>query len=442
MGESLKSERTVRQYLLGRVSDEATLEGLEELLFTDEEFCSQVALAEDGLINDYVLGQLNDADTQSFRATLASNPERSFKLNLTQALREKALARDAKLAEDRPSFFASLKAFFRQPMYAGAFAVLLIAAVILAIYLSRRNNPDELAELRSLYQQARPTETRISEFGYAPLQQLRGVTEPGSQSRLRHIENNLIEAEEKTPNAETHHARGVFDLTQQKYRDAIRELEIATKLSDTSAKIHNDLGVAHFELSKTVPTQKRLEELSRSLEEFTRATELDGNLLEALFNKSLALQELAPREAKESWKLYLQKDPSSPWADEARKNLTRLESQETLSRTNKEVLADFLTAFKNHDYPRAQMIHNETKGALTKITVPLQLSQRYLVAFQTGNEAEARESLDAMTFIGRYEQAENSEFFFLNWPATMRMSPRISASAFCKRRRFSPVLLV
>jgi hypothetical protein len=90
MGESLKSEKTVHEYLLGRVSDETTLEGIEELLFTDEEFCSQVALAEDVIINSYVFGQLDEADAASFEATLAGNPERRFKLELTQALRKGA----------------------------------------------------------------------------------------------------------------------------------------------------------------------------------------------------------------------------------------------------------------------------------------------------------------------------------------------------------------
>src|SRR5215213_7299585 len=112
MGESFKSEKTVREYLLGRVSDETTLEGLEELLFTDEEFCSQVALAEDGIINDYVFGHLDEADAASFQATLAGNHERRLKLRLTQALREKALARQVKAADEKPSFFATLKAFF------------------------------------------------------------------------------------------------------------------------------------------------------------------------------------------------------------------------------------------------------------------------------------------------------------------------------------------
>ena len=415
MGESLRSDEIVRQYLLSRVSDETTLEGIEELLFTDAEFCSQVALVEDGIINDYVCGRLDDADAESFRATLAANPERRFKLELTQALREKAIFRSAKLAEDKPSFLSSLKAFFRQPMYVGALAVLLIAVVGLTVYFTRQGGPDDLAELRSIYKQARPTESRISEFGYAPLPQLRGAPDPGDKNRLRRIENNLSEATEKSPNAQTHHALGVFYLTQQQYRDAIREFESALKFADQDAKIHNDLGSAHFELSKTVAKEKKFEDLAQSLEEFTKATERDPNLLEALFNKSLALQELElPRQAKQSWTLYLQKDQSSLWANEARKHLAQIQDDRTLFKSPEQVLADFLIAYRNHDDARAKKIHDETKGALNNITVPLQLSQRYLTARQSGAEAEATESLEAMFFVGRYEEDKHSEFFFLN----------------------------
>ncbi|MDX6557077.1 MAG: hypothetical protein QOF72_126, partial [Blastocatellia bacterium] len=136
--------------------------------------------------------------------------------------------------------------------------------------------------------------------------------------------------------------------------------------------------------------------------------------LEALFNKSLALQELGmSREAKESWLLYLQKDPSSRWADEARKNLSRIETA-PLSKSNEQVLSDFLAAYRNRDNAAAQKIHNDTKGLLRDPAVALQLSRRYLIAKQRGDEAEAREGLEAMAFIGRFEQAEHSEFFFLN----------------------------
>ncbi|HEV7744094.1 MAG TPA: hypothetical protein VGO56_03770 [Pyrinomonadaceae bacterium] len=415
MGESFQNEETIREYLLGRVSDEATLERLEELLFADEEFCSQVALAEDGLINEYVFGRLNSADSESFRATLTSNPERSFKLDLTRALREKALARESKSEATRPSLVDSLKAFFRQPIYAGAFAVLLVAALISVVYFSRKSGTDDLADLRSLYQQARPTETRISEFGYAPQSQLRGAPDPGDRNRLRRIENNLIEATEKTPGAQSHHALGIFKLTQQKYPEAIKELAAAAALADQDARIHNDLGSAYFELAKSKPQEKRFEDLERSLNEFTRATALDSNLLEALFNKALARQELRmPREAKESWELYLQKDPSSPWATEARKNLSRIESAQKMEKTDEQVLADFLAAYHDQDEVRAQRIHNETKGLLRGPALALQLSRRYLLARQRGAEAEARESLAALNYIGAFEQTLHSEFFFLN----------------------------
>lgn len=415
MSESFKSEETIREYLLGRVSDETTLEGLEELLFTDKEFCSQVELAEDEIINDYVFGHLDEPDAASFQAMLAGNPERRFKLELTQALREKALAQNVKPLEDTPSFFASLKAFFRQPKYVAAFAVLLVAVLVSAIYFSTRNSPDDLAELRAVYKQERPTETRISEFGYAPLGQLRGATEAREQNRLRRIENNLIEATEKSPNARTHHSLGVFYLTQQKYADAIREFGEALKFADKSAQIHNDMGAAYFELARTSAKEKRLEALARALEEFTTATELDGNLLEALFNRSLALQELGlPRQAKESWTLYLQKDQSSPWADEARKHLARIGNEQTRFKTDEEVLEAFLSAYRNQDAERAEKIHNETKGLLKGVTVPLQLSRRYLLAKERGNEAEAKESLEALAYIGSFEQAQHSEFFFLN----------------------------
>jgi tetratricopeptide (TPR) repeat protein len=430
MDELTDNERVVREYLLGRVADEATLEGVEELLFTDEEFCSHVALTEDDLVNDYVLGHLDEADAASFRATLAHNPARSSKVELTRELRKRALAAPAKAveaaAEDGPSFFERVAALFRRPAYAGAFAVLLVALLASAVYLVRSGRPDELVELREIYRQERPTETRISGFAYAPLPQLRGAPEQRERRQLLRLENRLLTAAEESPSAQTHHALGDFYLTQQKYPDAIREFESALKLSGESARTHNDLGAAYFELSKTSDREKRLEHLARALEEFTRATELDGDSPEALFNRSLALQELGlPRQAKESWTLYLQKDSSSPWADEARRNLARVEDGRTSFRTDEQVLRDFLAAFRDHDDARAQKIHNETKGLLKGAALPLQLSRRHLAAARRGDEAEAKESLDAMAFIGDFERSRHSEFFFLSWPGSTRTPARV-----------------
>jgi tetratricopeptide (TPR) repeat protein len=436
MGKSFNNAETVREYLLGRVSDEATLEDLEERLFTDEEFCSQVALAEDELVNDYVLGYLVGSDAEAFKATLIDNPERRFKLELTRALREKAVAERAKDKTEASeakeatkaapsSFLSSLAAFFRRPAYAGTLAVLIVAALAAAVYLFRGGRgADELAELRAVYARERPTEMRISEFGYAPLAQLRGEPDERERGRLRRIENGLIEDAEKTPSARTRHSLGVFELTQRRYADAVKELESASKLDERDARIHNDLGAAYFELAKSSPAEKRLEPLGRALEEFTRATESGGGSLEALFNKALAQQELGQqREAKESWKLYLQKDSSSPWAEEARKNLARLEDARVSFRTDEEaldeqVLRDFLDAFRARDFERAEKIHDETKGLLRGAAVALRLSRRLLAAKLGGDESAAKESLEALAFIGDYERAGHSEFFFLTSPSS------------------------
>jgi tetratricopeptide (TPR) repeat protein len=430
MAESAKTERDIREYLLGRVSDEAALERIEELLFTDEEFCSQVALAEDGLINDYVLGQLDEADAASFRATLGGNPERSLKLELTQALRAKALALSAKATEESVPFFARLGLLFRQPMYAGALAVLLLAVAVTVIYFNRSGRTDELAELRAVYQKERPTEARISDFGYAPRTQLRGAPEQTEKNRLRLIQNRLIEGTEKTPGAETHHALGTFHLTQHEYADAISEFESALKFDGKSAKIHNDLGTAYYELAMASTGKTRVENLARAFEEFTAATESAGNSPEALFNKSLTLEQLGqPREAKESWSLYLQKDPSSPWADEARKHLARIADEQTLlNKSDGQVLQDFLNAYRVRDDATAQRIHNETKGLLKGAAVGLQLSRRYLEARRRGDAAESKESLEALTYIGRFERERHSEFFFTNWPTFTRTSARKRSS--------------
>jgi tetratricopeptide (TPR) repeat protein len=200
----------------------------------------------------------------------------------------------------------------------------------------------------------------------------------------------------------------------------VRELEEAARLGGGDARIHNDLGSAYFEAAKSSPQEKRLEDLGRALEEFTKAAELDAGLLEALFNRSLALQELGlQRQAKESWTLYLQKDPSSQWAEEARRNLARLDDAHVRLKTDEgalseEVLRDFLEAFRARDEARARQIHDETKGIMRGPAVFLQLSRRLLQAKLDGDRRAEEESLAALAFIGDFERARHADFFFLN----------------------------
>jgi CHAT domain-containing protein/cytochrome c-type biogenesis protein CcmH/NrfG len=396
-------KETIKNYLLGRISDEETLAGIEDSLFANEEFTSEIELAEDELINQYVFGNLSAEDCKAAENCFFNTSERQFKLKLTQELKEKA--KDKSEAR-KTGFVETLKAFFRQPAYAAAFAVLLVAAIGFSVYFLRNQNPNELAELQTIYAKERAIQPRISEFKYAPLGVSRGADEnQENKNKIRLIEINLLEAVEKNPSAENWRKLGVFNLTQRKFADAVRALEKAAALDAKNAKIANDLGSAYFESSRSEPNEKKSETLAKALENFRRAFDLDADLIEALFNKSLCLQELGLyNEAKESWQNYLEKDSTSDWADEARKNLQSPENLKTTSKTKEQVLDDFLNAYRSGDYEFARKINCQTKEMLTEVWLPDQLTRRYL-------ETREQENIDALNFIGNLEKTRYADFF-------------------------------
>ena len=263
-----------------------------------------------------------------------------------------------------------------------------------AVFFLNRQNGDEFADLKSVYQQERPFEPRIAGFEYAPLAVTRGAAEEREKNKLRRIENTLLEAVEKNPSAENHHALGVFYLTQRKFEDAIKELEQAVKADEKNAQLNNDLGVAFLEFADGGDPNRKLENLARANEAFSRSLEINHEFPEARFNKSLTLQKLnLPVQAKESWEKYLEKDAASKWADEARKNLEKIavmqsvfKPKESFSRDKEKILEDFLTAYRNKDDPFALKIHNETKGYLKDVSIPFLLSRRILEARRNRND--------------------------------------------------------
>ena len=116
MNETLKTKENIRDYLLCRISDEEKLSEIEELMFSDDEFCAQVESTEDEIIDQYVLGELNAEDKKSADEFFFSNADRKWKLELTQQLRQKAIIE--KVANNETSsVFETLKNLFRKPAY-------------------------------------------------------------------------------------------------------------------------------------------------------------------------------------------------------------------------------------------------------------------------------------------------------------------------------------
>jgi CHAT domain-containing protein len=411
MSENLDNLENIREYLLGQISDETKLEGIEELLFSDDEFCTKVEIIEDELINDFVFGKLNKSDLVDFETTLANNADRRLKVQVTQQLKLKT---KAVLTEQRSSIFESIVAFFRQPMYAGTFALLLIACIIGGIFLLRSNNSVELASLKNIYQKERPIEPRISGFDYAPLNITRGENKDNpNKNKLEEIKLELLKEVNSNPNAENFYGLGVFNLTQQSYKDAIENLEKAVKLDDKNASFHNDLGSAYYEFAKS-KDEKKFENLTSANEAFSKAFQLNPNLLEALFNRSLALQELGLTErAKESWQKYLERDSTSKWAQEAKKNMEKLAATSSVGKkTAEDVSNDFFAAYRDRNEKLVLNIHNSTKGTFGSLSLSDILTRLYLEAKKNGNEITAKESIEALTYISKLEKEKYADFFF------------------------------
>ena len=54
---------------------------------------------------------------------------------------------------------------------------------------------------------------------------------------------------------------------------------------------------------------------------------IDGSLLEALFNRALALEALHLDGARAAWQAYIDRDSASAWAEEARDRLSKLSAK-------------------------------------------------------------------------------------------------------------------
>jgi CHAT domain-containing protein len=132
----------------------------------------------------------------------------------------------------------------------------------------------------------------------------------------------------------------------------VRALEEAASLDPEDPRIWSDLAAADLHLAQAAD---RPLALVRGLEAVLQAVALPGAPPEAYFNRALLLRSLyLTGAAREAWAEYLDLDPSSRWADEARASLRTLEhplpeslSEAPLARTTPEGLAQARSGGRN-----------------------------------------------------------------------------------------------
>src|SRR5882672_4863746 len=422
-GTSAEDRDAIRQYLLRQLSDDEQ-RIIEQRLLTEDDLFEELEIAEDELVDEYLAGTLSGKDRGKFADHFLATPEGKQSRRFAEALeRYKRDQKKQVIEPDPPSLLSRLRsAFVRVSLspspLAMAAIVLVIAALGFAVwrgFLYQSEVDKGLLALNAAYREQRPVEARITRLDYAPFVTTRGPgTVKFNQAELRRAELTLLEALHRNPTPAVHHALGKVYLAKNDFAAAIKEFEEALKDDPNNAQIYADLGAAYLEKGKLYLERgksnktdseagKGLEDLARCLENLNKALALNPNLGEALFNRALCYQymRLAPQ-AKADWLEYLEKDSSSQWAEEARRNLALLEEQQRskASQNKEQLLKSFLDAYQTKDDDRAWGIIGQSySSAGNSITNGLVSS--YLDLKRERREKEASQKLEALLYAGQ-----------------------------------------
>lgn len=237
-----------------------------------------------------------------------------------------------------------------------------VAASVVAVPLVRQLQRDPIERLVALApRDARIVEPRLSGgFAWAayrgPARDGTGGPDP-QKLKLGGAAGELIDRGRNDGSAEAQHAAGVAMVLMEKPESALAPLEEAAKNTE-DAKVWSDLAAARYAAAVELG---RASLLGRALAANDEALRRDASMPEAWFNRALILERLGvTAEARRAWERYLELDPSSPWAVEARARLRQLPAagaafdrersrlEEAAARNDAGVVREIVDAHREH----------------------------------------------------------------------------------------------
>lgn len=412
-------QSAVRRYLLKQLSGEEQ-SALEARLLTEDDLFTELDIVEDELIDEYLANKLSRDERKRFDDHFLTTPERESKLRSAQAMKrylDRISPHPASIWDKLGRWLKSPgQFFFASPVRAGI-TILFLAVfglTVWRVWFYQSDLDKGLIALNEAYRQERPIEARLSLLDHAPFENRR-ADEPITVNtlELRRAQVFLIQAEEDQHDAPAYHAGGKLHLLSGEQDKAIQSFERAANLDPKNAQIYADLGAAFLEKGRLELNQgksggaspedeKSLEYWGRSLEYSKRALEIDPGMLEPLFNRALVHEyQRLTEAAKADWRTYLQKDPDSPWAAEARKHLRDLEESENRPARSSGDSSDlFMHAYRATDDATAWEIyksnHDSSGNSITNTLI-----DRFLA--EDARAAANSENLRALIYLGQLE---------------------------------------
>jgi len=221
--------------------------------------------------------------------------------------------------------------FVRRPVVLVG-AGLAAAGLFLAVHLvwraqSERSSPTRVAELVKAMGRTRFIEPRVTGgFEHGRLVVLRGGDAPsGLDAQSPAVIAAVAHIRERAQGDTSPEALGALAVTYLVSGDvsgAVKALEAATAQAPKSAQLLSDLAAAYLVRASRLDEPS---DIPKALEAAERSIEQKDAPVEAWFNRALALESLHLVDAaRKAWDDYLQRDSTSPWADEARKRRDEL----------------------------------------------------------------------------------------------------------------------
>ncbi len=212
-------------------------------------------------------------------------------------------------------------------------AALLLATVGLTGWLwqgrvgSEANaKPGDLVASEAEHRAVLPRFTGVVEWKPPPPDRVRAASAdapppPGAWRYLKMVDEARHAAGD-SPSGEQLQRLGSAYLLAGSSDQGLQTLERATAAAPDDPRALSDLGAAY--LARGIARGDG-NDVAEALETVDRALAAAPDLIEARFNRALALEELPlPGEAERAWKAYLELDSQSAWAAEARDRLERL----------------------------------------------------------------------------------------------------------------------
>ncbi|MEA2490244.1 MAG: hypothetical protein QOH21_2036 [Acidobacteriota bacterium] len=215
----------------------------------------------------------------------------------------------------------------RPPWWLAVAAIVIVGLFAIPLLRNRNADGEGIARLVTLAPRgARVVEPRLSGgFAWAQYRGPMRATDTGRNTEVLKLDGaagEIIERADRDHDAAAEHAAGVAQVLIDQPLRGEERLQALVERSPRDAKAWNDLAAARYAAAAHLERPSLYPEALAAVD---KALAIEPRLTEALFNRALILEKLGLRaEARTAWQRYLEVDPSSPWANEARARLAGL----------------------------------------------------------------------------------------------------------------------